>query len=187
MAKTIKPKRVGKKVIIPCRLSYVHLDAPWSSCAEHQKKYSVSCIIPKDDKETLEAVNAAIEEALTEGKSKNWGGIVPKKLKMPMQDGDERDDQAYSNAHYISASNKNAVPTLNRLQESIPPSDFYSGCYAAVSITFFPYSTGSKGVGAGLNAVLFLEHGDKLGGDGGNAKADFDGIDLGVDDSLNDM
>lgn len=187
MKKTIKPKRVGNKVIIPCRLSYVHLDAPWSSCEEHAKKYSVSCIIPKEDKETRQVIDEALKVAEQQGVQSQWRGTLPKKLKMPVQDGDEREDAAYGNSIYISASNKSAVPTFNRLQESIPATDIYSGCYAAVSISFFPYSTGSKGIGAGLNAVLFLDHGEKLGGGGGNAVQDFDGLDLGADDDINDL
>jgi hypothetical protein len=87
---------------------------------------------------------------------------------------------------YFGANSKTAVPTLNRLQEPIPPQEIYSGCYGVVSVTFFPYAGAANGIGAGLNAVLLTEKGDKLGS-GGNAAKDFEGMDLGVDDSLNDL
>lgn len=184
--KRIKPKRVGTKVIIPCRLSYVHLDAPWSGSEQNEKKYSVSCIIPKDDKETVDVINAAIAEAKQAGKTSKWGGKIPGNLKIALHDGSERDDEAYEDSVFFGASSKQPVPTLNRLQEAIPPTDVYSGCYAMVSVTFFPYDTGSKGIGAGLNAVLKTDEGERLGG-GGDASKDFDGMDLGVEDSLDDL
>ena len=40
------------KVIVPCRLSYAHLWEP-DSINGSEPKYSVSCIIDKNDKETI--------------------------------------------------------------------------------------------------------------------------------------
>ena len=60
-------------------------------------KYSVSLIIPKSDKQTLDAINAAVDAAIKEGVAK-FGGKIPNKaaLKLPLRDGDtERDDEAY--------------------------------------------------------------------------------------------
>lgn len=185
MKTKIKPKRTGNKVVIPCRLSYVHLDAPWSNDDKSEKKYSVSCIVSREDEETLAVIKEAIAEAKTIGKTAKWGGKEPKTIKNPVHDGTERDDPAYENAIYFGANSKNAVPVLNRLQDPIPATEAYSGCYALVSVTFFPYSGSSNGIGAGLNAVLKLEDGEPLGG-GGDAKKDFDGMDLGIEQGLND-
>ena len=188
MEKRIQPKRVGTKVIIPCRVSYVHLDAPWSNDDKSDKKYSLSCIIPKDDKETIAVIDAAIAEAKQSGVSSKWNGKMPRTLKNPVHDGDaERpDDEAYKGAIYMGANSKTAVRTLNRLRQDIPATDIYSGCYALVSITFFPYSGSSNGIGAGLNIVMKTDDGEKLGG-GGDPTKDFDGMDLGVDEGLDDM
>ena len=41
------------KVIVPCRLSYAHLWEP-DSINGSEPKYSVSCIIDKNDKESIE-------------------------------------------------------------------------------------------------------------------------------------
>lgn len=181
MAKKIQPKRIENKVILPCRLSYVHLDAPWSKDDKNEKKYQVSCIISKEDTDTVAAVNAAVAKAKEMGKASKWNGKVPMNLKVALHDGDtEREDEAYKNAIFFNASSKKPVPTLNRLKETIDPAQIYSGCYGVVSVTFFPYSGASNGVGVGLNAVLKTEDGDPLGGSG-DGKKDFDGMDFAED------
>lgn len=50
------------KVVIPGRLSYTNLFEP-KSINGSEPKYSVSVIIPKSDKKTLNAVQKAVEEA----------------------------------------------------------------------------------------------------------------------------
>lgn len=85
------------KVIVPCRLSYAHLWEP-DSINGSEPKYSVSCIIDKDDKETIAKIKKAIEVAKDEGKGK-WGGKIPANLKLPLRDGDidRPEDEAYQN------------------------------------------------------------------------------------------
>lgn len=68
------------KVIVPCRLSYAHLWEP-DSINGSEPKYSVSCIIDKNDKETIAKIKKAIEVAKDEGKGK-WGGKIPANLKL---------------------------------------------------------------------------------------------------------
>ncbi len=74
------------KVIVPCRLSYAHLWEP-DSINGSEPKYSVSCIIDKNDKETIAKIKKAIEVAKDEGKGK-WGGKIPANLKTPLRDGE---------------------------------------------------------------------------------------------------
>lgn len=186
--KGFEAKRNGTKAIFLCRLSYSHLDAPWSNIEGGEKKYSVSCIIPKDDKKTIAIIEEAIETAKEEGKAKKWKGSIPKKLTLPLRDGDEeREDLAYSDSMFMNASSRQKVPVLNRLKELIDPTEAYSGCYALVSVNFFPYdSAGNKGIGAGLNSVLKWADGEKLGG--GDGSHDFDDIDTGLnDEDLDDL
>ena len=54
------------KVIVPCRLSYAHIWEP-DSVNGSEPKYSVSCIIDKDDKDTITKIQKAIELAKEEG------------------------------------------------------------------------------------------------------------------------
>ena len=55
------------KVIVPCRLSYAHLWEP-DSINGSEPKYSVSCIIDKNDKETIAKIKTTeyIQEMLKE-------------------------------------------------------------------------------------------------------------------------
>ena len=189
--KRIKPTRKGTRVQFLCRLSFCHLDAPWTGIEGGEKKYSVSCIIPKDDTDTVNEVKAAIQAAYDEGVQKAWKGARPPmqstSFKYPLKDGDNErpEDAAYAKTMFLTAASKTAVPVLNRLKEPIAPELAYSGCYAVVSVNFFAFTQGSKGIGGGLNAVLKFADGEKLGG-GGNAAAEFDEMDLGEED-LNDL
>lgn len=189
MSKKIEAVQKGTKVIIPCRLSYVHLDAPWAKDEKNTKKYSVCCIVSKDDTKTVEVINNAIAEAKKNGVVSKWEGKVPKpaQLKEIIHDGDaEKDEPEYQNAIFFNASNLTAVPILNRLKEEILPTAIYSGCYGVVSVTFFPYASGSKGIGAGLNAVVKTDDGEKLAS-GPDARKDFDDMDFGADEGLDSL
>ena len=80
-------------------------------------KYSVSLIIPKSDKKTVEAIKAAIQAAYEEGESKLKGNgkTVPalSVIKTPLRDGDvERpDDPVYADAYFINANSATAPGT----------------------------------------------------------------------------
>ena len=50
------------RVIIPCRISFANIWEP-KSINGSEEKYSVSLIIPKKDKVTLEKIHKAIEAA----------------------------------------------------------------------------------------------------------------------------
>jgi hypothetical protein len=160
MAKAIKV--VTGKV----RFSYAHVFTPQASQEGGQPKYSVSIIIPKSDKETIEKINKAIEQAKEENKAV-WGGTVPKGLKGGLRDGDEeKDDPAYANSYFINANSSQKPGVVDAdLNAILDASEFYSGCFGRASVSFFAYnSNGSKGVGCGLNNVQKLEDGEKLGG-----------------------
>lgn len=166
MAKKLLAKRNGTKVQFECRLSYVHLDAPWGK-EGNAPKYSVTCMVPDSDTQTLDEINKAIEEAKAVGKVKKWKGIVPKSLKVNVHRGNEHSDNPdFADMTYFQASSKDEVPVFNRLRERIDPRQCYSGCYALVEANFFPYDAQGAGVSAALNQVLKLRDGDALGGRG---------------------
>jgi len=111
------------------RLSYFHGWEP-VSINGGAEKYSVSVLIPKDDKETVNAINEAIDVAIEEGVTK-FGGKKPNKaaIKLPLRDGDlERDDEAYK-GHYFINANSNTAPQI--VDRSVKPildrSEVYSG------------------------------------------------------------
>src|SRR5690625_664172 len=83
------------------RFSYLHVFEPHAIEEGQDKKYSVSLLIPKTDKKTLNAIKKAIEAAKVAGAPK-WGGKVPPNLKMPLRDGDvDRPDQPEYAGHYF--------------------------------------------------------------------------------------
>jgi hypothetical protein len=160
MAKAIKV--VTGKV----RFSYAHVFQPQTPNEGGTPKYSVSLIIPKSDKETIEKINKAVEEAKKEYAT-IWGNTVPKGLKGGLRDGDaEKDDPAYENSYFINANSTQKPGVVDAdLNPIMDVSEFYSGCFGRASISFYGYnSNGSKGVGCGLNNVQKLEDGEKLGG-----------------------
>lgn len=165
------------KVIVPCRFSYAHIFEP-DSINGSEPKYSVSCIIDKNDTETIAKIKKAVETAKEEGKGK-WGGKIPTNLKLPLRDGDidRPDDEAYAGSYFLNA-NSRQVPQVvdNRVQPILDQSEVYSGCYGRVSVTFYAYnSNGNKGVAAGLGNVQKLRDGEPLGSRV-NAADEFDAV-----------
>lgn len=152
------------------RLSYVHLFEPYTNDPEKEARYSVTILIPKSDKVTLEKINKAIEAAKEDGKTKTFGGKIPGNLKTTLHDGDEEADldrnPEYAGHFYMAMSSKTRPGVVDQdLNPILDSTAVYSGCYARVSINAFPYSnSGNKGISFGLNNVQFLDDGEPLGG-----------------------
>ena len=153
------------------RWSYANVWEP-KSINGGTPKYSVSLIIPKSDKKTLEKIRAAIEAAYEEGQSKLKGNgkSVPalSALKTPLRDGDtERpDDEAYANAYFVNANSSTApgIVDVDR-QPIIDRSEVYSGVYGRASINFYAFnSNGNRGIACGLNNLQKIRDGEPLGG-----------------------
>lgn len=161
------------------RLSYFHGWEP-VSINGGAEKYSVSVLIPKDDKATIDAINKAIDVAIEEGISK-FGGKKPNKaaIKLPLRDGDvERDDEAYK-GHYFLNANSTTPPQI--VDKTVKPildrNEVYSGCYGRVSLNFYAFnSNGNKGIACGLGNIQKIRDGEPLGGRA-NATEDFTTMD----------
>lgn len=152
------------------RFSYVHLDKPVANQEGGEPKYSISLIISKSDTDTINRINQAIDSVKNDPvNAAKWGGSVPKVLRGSLRDGDaEKEDPAYANSYFINARagalQKPKMFNANK-EEILDPSEVYSGCFGKASISFFAYNAaGNKGIGCGLNAVMKLEDGEKLGG-----------------------
>ena len=143
-------------------------------------KFSVSLIIPKSDKVTVEKIKAAIQAAYEEGqaKLKGNGRSVPPltAIKTPLRDGDiERpDDPAYANAYFINANSATAPGIVDiDCNPILSRSEVYSGVYGRASISFYAFnSNGNKGIACGLNNLQKIRDGEPLGGKA-SAAADF--------------
>lgn len=149
------------------RLSYANVWEP-ASINGSNPKYSVSLIIPKDDEKTIAAINQAIDNAIKDGAAKFGGKIPPRgALKLPLRDGDtERDDEAYKNSFFVNANSTTAPQIVDRsVQPILDRAEVYSGCYARVSINFYPFNTnGNKGIACGLGNIQKVRDGEPLGG-----------------------
>ena len=181
----ITPKVNGTKVVIgPCRLSYTHVFAKHSPNGDPADgKYQTNVLIPKTEKETLKAINAAIEAAKQQGIVSKWGGKTPKNLSMPLNDGDDKEDELYENHFFVNAKANTRPGIVDRNKQPIvDEEEMYSGVWAIVSITFFPYEvSGNKGVACGLNNLMKWKDDDRLSGRV-SAEADFDGVDTSNED-----
>ena len=182
----VTAKRTGTKVTTgKVRLSYAHLFEPYA-IEGNEPKYSVSVIIPKSDKETLQAIKDAVAEAKEQGKGK-WNGKVPANIKTPLRDGDvEREgDEAYSGCYFLNANSKNKPGVVDiNVQPILDATEVYSGCYGRLTLNFYAYNAnGNKGIAAGLGNVQKLEDGEPLGGFT-RAEDDFEAIESAEDSFL---
>lgn len=182
----ITAKRTGTKVTTgKVRLSYAHLFEP-HAIEGNEPKYSVSVIIPKSDKDTLQAIKDAVNQAKEDGKAK-WNGKVPANVKTPLRDGDvdREGDEAYAGCYFLNANSKNKPGIVDKdVQPILDQSEVYSGCYARLTLNFYAYAaSGNKGIAAGLGNVQKLEDGEPLGGFT-RAEDDFEAIESAEDDFL---
>ena len=169
------------------RLSYANVWEP-KSINGGKEKYSVSLIIPKSDKKTIDAINKAVDAAIEDGISK-FGGKKPNKaaIKLPLRDGDiERDDEAYKDSFFVNANSTTPPQIVDaHVQPILDRSEVYSGCYARVSVTFYAFnSNGNKGVACGLGNIQKIRDGEPLGAHSSAADAFSDCSDNNGDDDF---
>ena len=125
----ITPSVKETKVIFgPCRLSYTHVFSKFAPDGDTASgKYMTNVLIPKGEKETIKAIQQAIETAKKSGIVSKWGGKEPKKLDMPLRDGDtdKDDDEVYAGHFYVNAKSntrpgivdKNKAPIVNNIMK----------------------------------------------------------------------
>lgn len=159
------------------RLSYTSLLEARAQDVEKpdEKTFSTAILIPKTDTATVEAVRAAIKEALADGVAKKWNGKTPPNLKNPLRDGDapkangDDPDESYIGHWFLNAKGpRGGVEKPILLDKNgEATSDYavvYSGVYGRVSLQFFAFDKqGNKGVAASITSFLSGQHGDALG------------------------
>lgn len=181
----IKPIVKENKVVFgPCRLSYTHVFnkyAPEGNADDG--KYMTNVLIPKDEKETIKAIQSAIEAAKKSAIVSKWSGKEPKKLDMPLRDGDEKEDDIYEGKFFLNAKSKTRPGIVDKHKVPIvDEEEIYSGVWCIVSVTFFGYDvSGNKGVACGLNNLMKFKDDERLGGRV-SADADFENVDLDGED-----
>lgn len=152
----VKVTRVGTKVTTGIvKLSCIHIFAPYAidGIEGYEPRYSTTVIIPKNNIETIKAINEAIEQAKKDSDIKHI-------LKTPLRDGDvERpENPLYKSCYFLNANSKNRPGVVDAaVQPILEPIEVNNGCYSRVSIDFYSYnSTGNKGVAAGLCNIQYI-------------------------------
>lgn len=181
------PKIVNETKVVfgPCRLSFTHVFNKYSPNGEGEGKYMTNVLIPKSEKKTIKALDQAIEAAKKAGVVSKWGGKEPKKLDMPLRDGDDKEDDVYQDHFYINAKCNTRPGVVDKNKNPIvDEEEMYSGVWAFVSVTFYAYdASGNRGVACGLNNLMKFKDDDHLGGRV-SADSDFADIDDVDDEDL---
>lgn len=179
--------RTGTKVVTgEVRLSYVNLFTPRAVAEDDTPKYSVMLLIPKKNKKQVTEIIEAMEEAEKLGKAKF--GAKWKVNKMILKDGDEDmlDNEECKGMMCLNANTAKKPLLLDQRKLAVTDQEvFYSGCFASVSINFYPFNHNvNKGVACGLNAVQKWRDGDSLGGSytENDADNDFDTVEYDEDE-----
>ncbi|HCR83888.1 MAG TPA: DUF2815 domain-containing protein [Lachnospiraceae bacterium] len=132
------------------------------------EKYSVTLLIPKDDKKTLNAIRKAIDTAKREGIKEKWKGKEPRDLWNPLRDGDEEkadEHPEYAGMYFLKAKSDSKPILLDEYKDEIlDETELYSGCWGRANINFFAFDNNTKGVSAGLNALQKKRDDDAFGG-----------------------
>ena len=152
-------------------------------------KFSVSLIIPKSDKKTIEAIKKAIQAAYKEGEAKlkgNSRSVPPlESIKTPLRNGDtERpDDEAYANSFFLNANSTTQPGIVDaNVQPILTRSEVYSGVYGRASINFYAFnSNANRGIACGLNNLQKIRDGEPLGS---RTSAEDDFADFAEDDDF---
>lgn len=168
------------------RFSYPNVFVPKQVGGKGEPKYSISLIIPKEDTKTVEAIQAAIAAAIVSERGKKiWGTKPPKGEKMnPLKDGDDKgDNPEYAGCYFLSCNSATKPGILNRDKTPMTdPEQFYAGGYGYAVINFFAFDKDvNKGIGVGLNNLMWIEDGERLGG---KDTAENDFADVDPDDDL---
>lgn len=144
------------------RVSYVTVDEPRSITEGGDLYYSVSVIIDKDSpvvKDYIDACKAIMID-------QKWTEAQMRAAEKGIHDGSKEraDDEAYAGKYYLNAKSKRKPLLLDKARREVAADKFYSGCFANVSISMYPYDkVGRKGVGVGLRGMQFVADGDPLG------------------------
>jgi len=120
-----------KVIIKNVRLSFPSLFQHEVYAGESTEKYAATFLIPKSDKATVNAIEHACKQALTD----KYGDKIPKGFKMPIVDGSEKEFIGEDNVS-IKATTKKRPQLINRDKSPIHEDDsiLYAGCYVNASI-----------------------------------------------------
>lgn len=144
------------------RGSYVNIFNPRMNDFSGKEEYSICILIPKDDRDTVAKIQAAVKAVV----AKKWSGKTPANLRTPLRDGDEErpGDPAYAGHYFMNLKSRDKPGVVDRNRDEVlHPAEFVSGDYCRVSMGAYAYDMhGNRGVSFGLGNVQVLEKGEPL-------------------------
>jgi hypothetical protein len=126
-----------------------------------EPKFSVTLLFPKKGTNLT-----VLENAIKEAAKKKWGDKVPKNLRSPIRDGDEKDLDGYADCWFIRFASATRPHVVDRQKNPIDPDGdrFYAGCMARVAFNAYAYDkAGNRGVAFGLESVQKVDDGEPFG------------------------
>lgn len=168
------------------RCCYVHVDVPYKFPDDPEDKkpeYSMRILLPKDHAQVSEIEEA--NERLVEETFSKLTKAQKAKLRHPLKDGDELEDDLYHGHWFLNSHSVNKPKVLNRRKEKPSEEDYEDYCYSGarfhVSITLATFDkANNRGVGCYLRNVMFYKRDEPLVGS--TAEADFEEVEVEDDD-----
>lgn len=128
-------------------------------------KFSVAFIYGKDDTETIEGLNKAINNAIEKGYNTIWKNISHGNIISPIKDGDITypTKKEYQDSLHFTATTKFQPTVITRQKSRIDPRELYPGCKCRLSISCYPYIYEDKiGVAVNLRNILKVADGERI-------------------------
>jgi len=152
------------RIIIYCRLAYFNC---WKPVQIYGKQnYSLVALISKEDHDTIRRIHTMIEDVKQQSVNR-WGNSLLTSCKSPVHDGDIERSQnpVFHGCYYLNAKCRDQPQIVDQnVQPITDPSLIYSGCYANISLIFYPYNFGSnnRGIGVWLGNVQLVHSGQRI-------------------------
>ena len=170
MKKTNDPTMV--KTGYRTRWNFLNVFEP-KSIGDARERYSVSLLISKSDRATLEAIDAAIKAAYDEGVERYRYTLpyIPDfdELKHPLRDGDidGPNNPWYKDTYFINASSVQKPLLLNRNNQPIEDRrEIHAGVFGNACLKFYMYNRGETlGIFCQLCGLKKIQDGDRLNTD----------------------
>lgn len=181
------PSNPARIQIIGARLAFPQLDEPKQFQGQGKARYDATALIPKEDKDTL----AAVEKAMRAAAVAKWGEAKADQAvkglkaggKVAFQDGDSKADwDGFTDHMYIGAhAQKSSPPTLVDAARNALPRDtsvIYAGCYCVFNLEFWAQDNDfGKRINCTVRGVQFYKDGDSFGAGAPASEDEFEAID----------
>ena len=124
-------------------------------------KYSVTMLIEPND-----PMVPLMKEAIKQAAVDKWADKIPKGIRSPLRDGNEKDYAGFADHLFVSCNSDSKPGVVDAAAKPITEeSRIYSGCWARVDVNFFGYAkAGNQGIACGLNNIQVLGDDDAFTG-----------------------